>query len=66
MIKNNVEQYRLRKNKTKAFVAFQIKVNRSTLTRLEQGAIQPSAKLMFKLADYFKCKIDDLFYWVKG
>ena len=66
MIKNNIERLRTQKNKTKAHLARQVGVDRSTITRLEQGVIQPSGELMFKFSIYFKCKIEELFYFVNG
>lgn len=64
MIKNDVEKRRLLTGRSKAHLARQIHVDRSYITRLEQGKLQPSAEIMFRLAAYFECKVEDVFWRV--
>lgn len=71
MITHNIEQWRFKrkmpgekkKGITKAHLARKINVNRSYITKLEQGAIQPSSEIMFKIADYFECKVEEIFQY---
>lgn len=46
----------------KSDLARGIKVSRSYITRLEQGEVNPSAELMFRIAEYFHCQVEDIFY----
>jgi len=67
MIRNELEKWRARHGKggiSKAHLARKVGVNYSHITRLEQGNAQPSAELMFKFADYFGCKVEDIFHYV--
>lgn len=61
MITNDVKALRERKGVSKAHLARRVGVNRSFITRLEQGRAQPSARLMFKIAGYFGCEISVAF-----
>jgi len=63
MIKNRVTFRRQEKRVSKAHLARRVQVSRSYVTRLEQGKIQPSGAVMFRLAAYFKCNIEDIFQW---
>jgi len=36
-------------------------ISRSHLCRIEQGRRQPSVRVLFKLARFFHCRIDDIF-----
>ena len=68
MIRNNVKALREKKrdfNVSKAHLARKIGVQRSYVTKLENGAFTPSLEKAFKLADYFKCSIHDIFSYVK-
>ncbi len=67
MITNKLEKWRSRHGSnglSKAHVARKIGVSRSYITKLENGALQPSARIMFGLADYFGCRVEDIFKWV--
>jgi putative transcriptional regulator len=61
MLKNSVEELRRSKGVTKSHLARQIHVCASYITRLEKWEIQPSGKVMFRLARYFGCRIEDVF-----
>ena len=61
MLKNKVEQFRRRLGVSKSHLARQIRVCPSYITRLEDMEIQPSGAVMFRIAAYFKCRIEDVF-----
>jgi putative transcriptional regulator len=61
MIKNLVEQFRERRNVKKSQFARKIGVCPSYVTRLENMDIQPSGEVMFRIANYFNCRIEDVF-----
>jgi DNA-binding XRE family transcriptional regulator len=61
MLHNLVTQFRERKGVSKAQLARRIRVCASYVTRLENNDIQPSGEVMFRIADYFKCRIEDIF-----
>ena|ERR1017187_1459210 len=66
MLKNKVKEWRQAKKISKAHLARQIGVCRSYVTRLEQGTLQPSGEIMFRIAAYFKVQIEDIFERVGG
>ena len=64
MITNNLEKWRSRQGTmglSKAHLARNIGVSRSYITKLEKGTLQPSARIMFKIAAYFGCRVEELF-----
>jgi putative transcriptional regulator len=61
MLENVVEQFRLRKGISKSHLARQIRVCPSYITRLENGKMQPSGEVMFRIARYFECRIEEVF-----
>ena len=61
MLKNSVKKWRLERNITKAGLARRIGVCRSYVTKLELGRIQPSGEVMFRIAEYFKIRVEDVF-----
>lgn len=66
MVINKITSWRAArggKGISKAHLARRIGMTRSYMTKLEQGKLQPSASVMFKLADYFQCKIEDIFQY---
>jgi len=62
MLKNSVTQYRERKGMSKSDLARRIGVCASYVTRLENNDIQPSGEVMFRIAAYFNCRIEDIFH----
>ena len=67
MFRNELARWRARhgrKGITKAHLARKIGVSRSYITKLESGALQPSGRVMFKIADYFGCKVEEIFRYV--
>ena len=64
MIKNNLKEWRARQAQrgiSKAALARRIRVNRSYVTKLEQGKAVPSLQVALQLAEYFGCTVDELF-----
>jgi putative transcriptional regulator len=60
-MKNTVEKFRKLRGETKAELAKIIGVCPSYITRLENWDIQPKGEVMFRLAQHFGCRIEDLF-----
>jgi putative transcriptional regulator len=50
MIINSVTKWRTTKGVSKAHLARRVGVNRSYMTKLEQGKMQPSGEMMFRIA----------------
>ena len=64
MIKNNLKEWRTRQAQrgiSKAALARRIRVDRSYVTKLEQGKAAPSLLVALQLAQYFGCTVDELF-----
>jgi putative transcriptional regulator len=61
MITNQVSTWRKQRGITKAHLARYVGVSRSYVTRLEQGKLQPSGGIMFRVAAYFKAPIEQIF-----
>lgn len=66
MLANHVKQHREHRKVSKAHLARQIGVSRSYVTRLEGGQLQPSGEMMFRIAGYFRCPIEEVFRLVAG
>ena len=66
MLKNKVKAWRQGKQISKAHLARQVGVCRSYVSKLEQGTLQPSGEIMFRIAAYFKVRIEDIFERVGG
>ena len=66
MLKNTVREWRLRTNITKAALARRIGVCRSYVTKLELGTIQASGEVMFRIAEYFNVRVEDVFQRADG
>jgi putative transcriptional regulator len=61
MILNFVTKWREAKGVSKAHLARRIGVSRSYITKLEQGILQPSAEMMFRLAKYLGQPLEAVF-----
>jgi putative transcriptional regulator len=69
VITNELRKWRQTRNGkgiSKAHLARKIGVTRSYVTHLENGRIQPSAETMFRIAEYFGCRIEDIFKRTDG
>ena len=66
MITNTVTKWRTEKGVSKAHMARRIGVKRSYMTKLEQGRLQPSGEMMFRIAKYLGQPMECLFHHVQG
>jgi putative transcriptional regulator len=68
MLTNRLAEWRQRqrhgKGVSRAQLARKVDVSRSYITRIEQGKRQPSVRVMFRIAKYFGCKLEDVFEYV--
>jgi putative transcriptional regulator len=60
-IKQNVAEWRIQKRISKAHLARQVGLSRSYITKLEQGRIQPSGRVMLRFAQYFERPVEAIF-----
>jgi len=66
IIKNNVKIMRFNKNQiTQEELARKVDVSRQTIIAIEKGKFNPSVKLALLLADFFECRVEDLFILIK-
>ena len=64
MVKNHLKEWRARltqRGLSKAALARRIGVNRSYVTRLEQGKALPSLPVALQMAKFFGCTVEELF-----
>lgn len=61
VMKNNLEQLRKVNNLSQDEFANLMGVSRQTISSLENGRYNPSIVLAFKIARYFKLKVEDVF-----
>jgi transcriptional regulator with XRE-family HTH domain len=61
MIQNMVKIFRTQQGKSLEQVARAIGVDKSYISKIESGKRCPGPDIMFDLAKYFKCKVDELF-----
>ena len=61
MIINTVTEWRLKRGVSKAHMARQIGVERSYMTKLEKGRLQPSSGKMLRIAEYLEQPVEILF-----
>ncbi|MEC2133487.1 helix-turn-helix transcriptional regulator [Brevibacillus centrosporus] len=58
--RHKFKELRLAKGKTQREVAIDIGVTETTIRYLENGYVNPSVELLFKLASYFETTVYDL------
>ena len=61
MITNSVTKWRQAKGVSKAHLARRVSVDRSYVTKLEQGKLQPSGEMMFRIARYLDQPLEAVF-----
>jgi len=61
MVTNSVAKWRTAKGVTKAHLARRVGVARSYMTKLEQGTLQPSGEMMFRIARYLGQPLEAVF-----
>lgn len=65
-LKNNLKTMRFNKNSlTQADLAESIEVARQTIIAIEQGKFNPSVKLALRMAMFFDCQVEDIFFLIK-
>lgn len=60
-MKNHVRERRDDAGLSQADLASAVGVTRQTINAIERERYDPSLELAFKLADYFDCRVEDLF-----
>ncbi|MGC8817017.1 MAG: helix-turn-helix transcriptional regulator [Candidatus Hadarchaeum sp.] len=60
-MKNKLKVYRVMHNLTQEDLAKRLGVTRQTIIAIERGKYDPSLPLAFKIARFFKAKIEDIF-----
>ena len=59
---NTLKEKRFQKNRiTQDDLAKVLDVSRQTIIAIEQGKFNPSVKLALKMAEFFKCPIEEIF-----
>ncbi|QZP38810.1 helix-turn-helix transcriptional regulator [Halobaculum magnesiiphilum] len=59
---NDVRARREEHGLSQAGLAEAVGVTRQTINSIERGRYDPSLELAFALADFFECRIEDLFH----
>lgn len=60
-MRNKIREFRKRKKITQEELADTMKVTRQTINAIEQGKYSPSLELAFRLARFFRKRIEDVF-----
>ena len=60
-MKNTIKVERAKKEVTQAGLAEQLGVSRQTVNAIEKGKFVPSTVLALKMAQFFECKVEDVF-----
>lgn len=61
-MKNSLKQLRERHGLSQRALAAQLEVTRQTINAIEGDRYDPSAELVFKLAHFFECSVEDVFH----
>ncbi|MDO5048087.1 MAG: helix-turn-helix transcriptional regulator [Anaerococcus sp.] len=59
---NRLAEFRKKWRLSQEELAFEVGVSRQTITSIETGRYVASLPLAFKLARFFSCKIEDIFF----
>jgi putative transcriptional regulator len=62
-LQTKLKVYRAMHNLTQEDLAEAIGITRQTVIAMEKGKYNPSLELAFKIAHYFKVKIEDVFFY---
>jgi putative transcriptional regulator len=65
ILKNRLEEIRKQRGIKQEELADILEVSRQTIGSLENGRYNPSILLAFKIADYFKMNIEEIFIYEK-
>ena len=63
VLKNNLKEVRQKKNLSQQELASMVGVSRNTISSLETGQYEPTAKLAYILAIALDMEFEDLFYF---
>lgn len=63
-MKNNINIWIAKRGLRKKWIAEQLNVSQTVLSRWINGHSMPSLENAFKLAGILDCKVDDLFEWI--
>lgn len=63
ILKNNLKEVRQKKNLSQQELASMVGVSRNTISSLETGQYEPTAKLAYILCIALDMKFEDLFYF---
>jgi putative transcriptional regulator len=63
ILKNNLKEVRSKKNLSQQDLADMVGVSRNTISSLETGQYEPTAKLAYILAIALDMKFEELFYF---
>ncbi len=62
ILENNLKSFRFLKDQiTQQDLAGDLNVSRQTIIAIEKGKFNPSVILAMSLAEYFECRVEDLF-----
>ncbi len=62
ILRNNVKLFRVKLGINQQQLGSLVHVSRQTISLIERGDYNPSISLALRLADVFKCKVEDIFY----
>jgi putative transcriptional regulator len=62
IVKNSLKQLREQYGLSQRALAAQLEVTRQTINAIEGDRYDPSAELVFKLAHFFECSVEDVFH----
>lgn len=65
-MKNRIKVYRAMHNLTQEALAAELGVTRQTILAIEKGKYDPSLELAFKIAQFFKVSLEDIFVYGEG
>ncbi len=60
-MQNDLKVWRAKYDLTQGELAEEVDVSRQTINAIEVGRYDPSLELAFKLANYFDCRVEDVF-----
>ena len=66
ILKNNIKKYRTKKKLSQQELADLVGVSRNTISSLETGQYEPTAKLAYVLCVALEVKFEELFYFEKA
>ncbi len=62
ILENNLKSFRFLKDQiTQQNLARDLNVSRQTIIAIEKGKFNPSVVLAMRMAEYFECRVEDLF-----